>query len=199
MQNKANPEFRKIPSLKFLYEINSNGTIIRNVKSKKQLKIRLDCHHSKAGYYVTFVHMGGRKHPHFVRVMIHQAVAECWYGPCPEGMEVDHIDRNTHNNDYRNLCYVTHSQQMKNRELSGKTIQQATSDCLNYSLTVLARPVTATDRKTGEAHTFRSFMKCAEYIAEVRNTDPEKVRYKLKRRSKYILGFDIDYQAECRD
>ena len=31
----ANLEFRKIPSLLFLYEVNSNGTVIRNVKSKR--------------------------------------------------------------------------------------------------------------------------------------------------------------------
>ena len=34
----SNLEFRKIPSLKFLYEVNSNGTVIRNVKSKRHLK-----------------------------------------------------------------------------------------------------------------------------------------------------------------
>lgn len=32
-------EFRKIPSSNFLYEINEDGTIIRNVKSKKHRKI----------------------------------------------------------------------------------------------------------------------------------------------------------------
>ena len=34
MNNNSNLEFRKIKSLQFLYEINENGTIIRNVKSK---------------------------------------------------------------------------------------------------------------------------------------------------------------------
>ena len=42
----SNLEFRKIKSLDFLYEINENGTIFRNVKSKKQNKIKLDMHHS---------------------------------------------------------------------------------------------------------------------------------------------------------
>ena len=55
-KTNSNLEFRKIKSLKYLYEVNENGTIFRNVKSKKQLKIKLDYHHSANGYYVTFVH-----------------------------------------------------------------------------------------------------------------------------------------------
>lgn len=47
--NNSNLEFRKIPSLDFLYEVNSNGTILRNVKSKKQSKIVLDMHHANNG------------------------------------------------------------------------------------------------------------------------------------------------------
>lgn len=35
----TNREFRKIPSLDFMYEISEDGRIFRNVKSKKQLKI----------------------------------------------------------------------------------------------------------------------------------------------------------------
>ena len=32
----SNLEFRKIKSLNFLYEVNENGTILRNVKSKNR-------------------------------------------------------------------------------------------------------------------------------------------------------------------
>lgn len=54
-------EFRTIPSLNNLYEINCDGTIFRNVKTKQESKIKLDKHHSKKGYYVVFVHLGDRK------------------------------------------------------------------------------------------------------------------------------------------
>lgn len=105
-------EFRKIKSLDYKYEINGNGTVFRNVKTQKCLKIKIDMHHSQKGYWVTFArHRGIPK-----RIMIHKAVAECWLGDIPDGMEVDHIDRNSLNNDYRNLRYVTKSEQMKNRD-----------------------------------------------------------------------------------
>ena len=87
MNNNSNLEFRKIKSLQFLYEINENGTIIRNVKSKKQSKIKLDYHHSKKGYYTTFVCIKKKVY----RVMIHKVVAECWIGDKPAGMEIDQV------------------------------------------------------------------------------------------------------------
>ena len=75
--HNSNLEFRKLKSLKYLYEVNENGTIFRNVKSKKQLRIKLDMHHSDTGYYTTFVHLGGRgPDARIVRVPIHRAVAE---------------------------------------------------------------------------------------------------------------------------
>ena len=79
MNTNSNLEFRKIPSLQFLYEVNSNGTIFRNVKSKKQLKIKIDYHHSPKGYWHTFVNIKGK----CIRVMLHKVVAECWLGPKP--------------------------------------------------------------------------------------------------------------------
>ena len=58
MQNQyANLEFRKVKSLLFLYEINSNGTIVRNVKSKKRTKIHTD----DDGYHYCLFTIGGRK------------------------------------------------------------------------------------------------------------------------------------------
>lgn len=186
-KENANLEFRKIKSLKFLYEVNENGTIFRNVKSKKQSKIVLDMHHSKKGYYKTMVHLReGTK-----RVMIHRVVAECWLGDCPKGYEVDHIDRNPHNNNYRNLRYVNHSEQMKNRVLSDKIIEQAKQNCLNHSLTVLAKPVSII--KDNKKITFRSMTKCAEFIAQEYGTKTESIRYKLKARRSHIYDYDIIY------
>ena len=192
MKVNSNLEFRKIKSTGYLYEINENGTIFRNVKSKKQNKIKLDMHHSKKGYYVTFARIKGKS----TRIMIHRAVAECWLGDCPNGYEVDHIDRNSHNNDYRNLRYVTHSEQMKNRKLSDKIIEQAKINCLNHSLNVLAVKVKI--KGLGEEKEFRSLAQCAYYLAKKYNKRPRQIDWKLSERRTHIYDYDIIY-SKCRD
>ena len=182
--NNSNLEFRKIKSLKFLYEINENGTILRNVKSKKQIKIKLDTHHSKVGYYAAWICRDKKVQ----RLMIHKLVAECWLGDKPDGMEIDHIDRNAHNNHFSNLRYVSHSEQMKNRVLSAHVIKQATLNCRAY-IKYISKPVTIIGR--GEEKTFSSMSECARYMSELYGIDAENIRYKLKKRRSHIFDYDI--------
>lgn len=185
----SNLEFRKIKSLKYLYEINENGTIFRNVKSKKQSKIKLDMHHSKDGYYVTFVHLGGRKNPTIKRVMIHRIVAECWLGDIPDDYEVDHIDRNSRNNDYRNLRIVTKSEQMKNRDHSNisktgaKNLEDARRD----------RMIPVKLIKDDNETIFDSIASCARFLSNEYNKNSEAIRYRLKRRRSHIFDYDVIY------
>lgn len=186
----SNLEFRKIPSLKFLYEVNSNGTIFRNVKSKKQSKIKLDMHHSEKGYYTTFVRIGGRKPDAYTkRVPIHRVVAECWLGPCPEGMQVDHIDRNTHNNDYRNLRYVTVSEQMRNRDYS--TIAARGRYNLEQSRERNKLPISIRNRE--DFHIFDCKNACAEFISAKAGKAFRTVRGRLTQERKHIYGYDVIY------
>lgn len=189
--SNSNLEMRKIKSLNFLYEVNENGTIFRNVKSKKQLKIQLDKHHAKDGYYVVFVRVG-RRSKKIKRVMIHRVVAECWLGDIPEGYEVDHIDRNSRNNDYRNLRYVTRSEQMKNRDYT----RIAAQGTINLAIARQQRmiPVTTTKIGSNERRTFESIADCARYLANVYDKTFEQVRYKLKARRSYIYGHKISYR-----
>ena len=185
----SNLEFRKIKSLKFLYEINENGTIFRNVKSKKQSKIKLDLHHSEKGYYVTFVHLGGRKNPKIIRVMIHNAVAECWLGDKPKGYEVDHIDRNPHNNDYRNLRYVTKSEQMKNRDYTN--ISKKGSINLKIARQLRKKPVIL--QNDIESINFDSFASCAEFLSKKYDKGFDAMRDRLKRGRSHIFDYDVIY------
>ena len=99
-------EYRKLKSLKFLYEINSKGEL-RNIKSKKIVKGYVE----RNGYVRVRIEnkcLGG-----VIRTSIHQLVAEAFI-PNPENKpEINHIDRNRANNDVSNLEWVTHSENMK--------------------------------------------------------------------------------------
>ena len=193
--NNANLEFRKIKSLKFLYEVNSNGTILRNVKSKRHTKIYLDMHHSSYGYYMALVHIGGRKGK-TKRVVIHSIVAECWLGDRPEGYQVDHIDRNAHNNDYRNLRYVTHSEQMNNRDHTN--ISKTGLENLAIARELRKKPVILVDRD-GDEQFFSSYADCARLLSEKYNKSFDSMRDRLKRNRSHIFDYDVIYRnAETR-
>lgn len=195
MNTNSNLEFRKIKSLNFLYEVNENGTIFRNVKSKKQLKIKLDMHHSNTGYYMTLVHNQSIDDGNCKRVMIHRIVAECWLGDCPDGYEVDHIDRNPHNNDYRNLRYVTKGEQMKNRDYS-KIAAQGSKN-LEAARKLRSKPVKITSEN--DSQIFESYADCSRYLANIYNQTFEHIRYKLKNHRDKIYDYDIEYLPKCRD
>lgn len=184
-KTNSNLEFRKIKSLDFLYEINENGTIFRNVKSKKQNKIKLDMHHSKSGYYVTFCRFKGKP----TRVIIHKAVAECWLGDCPYGYEVDHIDRNSHNNHYSNLRYVTKSEQMKNRDHTN--ISKNGSENLENARKIRMKPVKIIS--SNEKISFESYASCARYLSAKYNVGFDAVRDRLKKHRSHIYDYDVIY------
>lgn len=189
--NESNLEFRKIPSLKYLYEISEDGRIMRNVKSKKQIAIRIDTHHSYPGYYAAWTYAlldGERK---VRRHMIHRLVAECWLGPCPEGMEVDHIDRNPRNNHFSNLRYVNHSQQMKNRTLSAATISRCVANCQAWNARI---SVGVTLTKNGETMSASSLCAASRLLAARLGGKAEQYRARLKKRRSCISGWMVCYR-----
>lgn len=51
---------------------------------------------------------------------IHQLVLLTYVGPCPHGMQVDHIDGNSTNNQLSNLRYVSARGNSENRKRHGK-------------------------------------------------------------------------------
>lgn len=186
MSTNSNLEFRKVKSLFFLYEVSEDGRYLRNVKSKKYQKVFIDTHHSKTGYYTSFVNIKGK----VIRVTMHKIVAECWLGEKPEGYEIDHIDRNTLHNHYTNLRYVTHSEQMKNRVLGERIIRQATANCMAW-VKKISIPVLL--KKDGVEMRFDSKTQAANYIAEQTHSSSEGIRSRMKKKRSHILGYDITY------
>lgn len=188
MQKEANLEFRKVPSLEFLYEVREDGKVLRNVKSKRHLKIFVDHHHSKAGYNFVFVNIKNKVR----RVSVAKAVAECWLGQKPEGLEIDHINRDSQDNRWQNLRYVNHSEQMRNRVLSDRLIAIATANCMAWNAKVSVPVIVDGER-------FGSIYAAARHLAVVHGVTVEHMRGKLKSRRSNIYGHTITYlNAETR-
>ncbi len=178
---KINREFRKIPSLKFLYEVSEDGRTVRNVKSKKQLKQVKD----KGGYYRINTTIKNEQ----VHRTVHSLVAECWLGEKPEDYEIDHIDRNSLNNHYSNLRYVTKSEQMKNCDHSnivkaGRANLEIAYQKTRYPLKLI---------KDGVEQSFESQTAAARHLAAQTGKTVEICRDKFKRRRSHVYGYDVIY------
>lgn len=175
-------EFRKIPSLKFLYEISEDGRIFRNVKSKKIIKQFL----GRNGYWQVLGSINGKK---FIKAA-HSLVAECWLGEKPEGYEVDHIDRNKHNNHYTNLRYVTRSEQMKNRAYTEKRAAAVKAN-LEKAYQATRHPLKLV--KGGEEKIFESMNEAARQLAAEFGKSARSIYCKFQRRRSHIYGYDAIY------
>lgn len=186
--NRAFREFRKIPSLRFLYEINGDGSVLRNVKSKRRIKIWKDAHNSKTEYWKCQINHGHRViKKHF----IHNLVAECWLGEKPEGYMTDHIDQNSLNNDYRNLRYVTRSENMKNRDYS----KFQDKIWANLAIRNGGKMLEITLSNKDESRTFPSSRQAAQWLAK---RYPEKTCAsflgKFRQRRSHLFDYDVRYR-----
>ena len=191
LKNKPNREFRKIPSLDFLYEVNNNGTIIRNVKSKKCLKCYRFSHNSKTEYWGLNINLKGK----IKKVYIHKVVAECWLGKKPKGYQIDHIDRNSLNNHYKNLRYVTKSEQMINRDYDSENMKNIIKSNLLKPHNLIINPIRLV--KDGVKLDFPTARRAAKYLARTYSDKKEKsFNDKFYHRRKHIFDYDVIYLNE---
>ena len=180
--SNSNLEFRKIPSLKFLYEVNCDGTIFRNARSKRVKKCYKQSHNSKTEHWVTTVRIDNKSR----KVFIHKVVAECWLGAKPEGYEVDHIDRNSLNNHWTNLRYVTRSEQMLNRDYD------QFMDKMLDNLQRRVRPVRLI--RGDEVLDFPTSCRAAKFLAQIYPHKKEKsFNDKFYHRRHHIFDYDVIY------
>lgn len=97
-------EWRDISGYEGMYQISSYGRVW-SIRKKKYLNPTL---HEK-GYLRVKLYKRVYTHGHR-DYRIHQLVAEMFFGPCPPGKEVNHIDGDKTNNHINNLEYKTHQQ-----------------------------------------------------------------------------------------
>lgn len=179
-------DFRLIPSLENLYEVNSDGTVVRNAKTKRPLKLFKKHHNSNTEYWCTQVNL----HKKIRKVFVHRVVAECWLGPRPEGMQCDHIDQNSLNNSYTNLRYVTKSEQMLNRDYT--KFMDACLENLSVKNGGEINPVLLIGRD-GEEFRFPTARQAAKWLARLTGRKEKRYDYFFYRRKTVFDGFVVVY------
>ena len=93
-------------------DVSEDGKVIRDVE--RDYVYKQDC--NSDGYLTVRV-----RH---VRTTVHRLVAQAFLGERPEGMVIDHIDRDKTNNHISNLRYCSLSENSKN--VSEETIRVST-------------------------------------------------------------------------
>jgi hypothetical protein len=92
----------------------SNGMIIWKVKPNKSIKAGTEAGYINAQGYRSFMHQGKN-------YLAHRVIWEMHKGSIPNGMQVDHINRDRSDNRIENLRLVTHQQNCWNSTGYGVT------------------------------------------------------------------------------
>jgi hypothetical protein len=77
------------------------------------------------GYSTVQLHLDGRPTKGFV----HRLVMQAFVGPCPEGMEVRHINGDAEDSRLANLAYGTHSENLRDKLRHGTDHQKRKTHC----------------------------------------------------------------------
>lgn len=92
-----------------LYEISDQGEVRCESGPRKS-------HPDRTGYPSLTLSLGDGAKKTF---RVHQLVADAFLGPCPVGMEVNHIDGDKANSAASNLEYVSHAENQKHAFATG--------------------------------------------------------------------------------
>lgn len=115
-------EWRPIKGYKDRYEVSNYGRV-RGPRGfigwKGKNRYRIASLHGERRDPLK-VPVSGRHFKYEVKVYIHQLVMEAFVGPCPEGLEINHIDGSRDNNRLDNLEYITHGANIKHAYTLGK-------------------------------------------------------------------------------
>ena len=90
------------------YEISNFGNCRRMLKNGKYLYIKGSI--QNRGYRYFQINRKGKR----TNTLFHHLVAKTFLGERPEGLVIDHIDRNKLNNNVSNLRYITFQENLKN-------------------------------------------------------------------------------------
>jgi hypothetical protein len=92
------------------YEISNIGNCRRKKKNGQYLTINGSILNAGGGYKYFQVQREGKR----INKLFHHLVAEQFIGERPDGLVIDHIDRNPLNNNVSNLRYITQQENTQN-------------------------------------------------------------------------------------
>lgn len=98
------------------YEISSHGRFRRATAGNRTFAGKIIKPIKAKNGYLSVRPIINGKHK---QCMVHRIVAEAFIGPCPAGLEVNHIDGNKQNHHVSNLEYVTHAENLRHARVSG--------------------------------------------------------------------------------
>lgn len=110
-------EWRAVVGYEGVYEVSERGDV-RRIGRARGTRVGgrlLTAAPNIAGYPRVTLSKGGKKR----RVFVHVIVALAYIGPCPEGKEVNHKDRDRANPIASNLEYLTHGENERHKYASG--------------------------------------------------------------------------------
>lgn len=109
-----------IPGFEGVYEISESGRVRsldrRDAMGRVKQGQFIRTPPGSSGYPVaTLTSRDGTKRTY----LIHRLLMKAFTGPCPEGMEVRHLDGDRSHCELSNLAYGTHSENMRDKRLHG--------------------------------------------------------------------------------
>ena len=113
--------WKRIPD--FNYEINEDGDI-RSVNFQRTLA----CSTDKDGYKYIGIRKQDNRKKYWFRIHRLVAVAFCNPPLNKDALDVDHVDRNIHNNHYTNLRWATRIENNENRKVSAWSTNKTTGE-----------------------------------------------------------------------
>lgn len=116
-----------------LYEVSNDGEI-RRKKTKRVLKNKVNL--KRNGYCMVNLHYGKGKQKTF---SVHRLVAKAFLPNPNELPAVDHIDRNTQNNNVNNLCWSSTSSNVTNSKCPKSIRIKWLSQYKKWSVDVLGK------------------------------------------------------------
>ena len=120
-------EWRAVVGYEGIYEVSSSGRVKRVLAARGTAVGRLLSPFLSGPVPQLYLHVNLYERPGCYRTCaVHRLVAAAFIGPRPFRLEVDHIDRDSNNNDASNLRYVTSTANGINRD---KQLEYAKRTC----------------------------------------------------------------------